>query len=128
MRLNRVGLVLIVLIAMVAPLLAHHSFDAEYDSKKIITITGYVTKLDWVNPHAYVFVDAKDESGNVESYKVEMGPPYALQRGGWSRDTIKAGDKVTIEGAAAAKDGSKGAGSLQTTSMTLASGRKLVMR
>ena len=115
-------------ILTVRPLTAHHSFDAEYDSKKLVTVTGYITKLDWINPHAYVFIDVKDESGAVDSYKIEMGPPYALARGGWTKDTVKAGDKVTVEGAALAKDGSKGAGSLQTTSMTLASGRKLVMR
>jgi hypothetical protein len=112
----------------VSPLLAHHSFDAEYDSKKVATISGYVTKVDWVNPHAFVFIDSKDESGAVVSFKVEMGPPYALVRGGWKRDTLKIGDKVTVEGAALAKDGSNAAGSMQTTSMVLASGQKLVMR
>ena len=107
---------------------AHHSFDAEYDSKKPITITGYVTKLDWLNPHAFVYLDVRDDSGAVKNYKVEMGPPYALTRGGWKRDTIKIGDKVTISNAAQAKDGSSGAGSMPTTSMTLENGQKLVMR
>ena len=111
-----------------APLFAHHSFDAEYDAQKLTTITGYVTKLDWVNPHAFVFIDAKDEQGIVKSFKIEMGPPYALERGGWKRNTAKVGDKVTVTGAALAKDGSNGAGSLQTTSMTLATGQKLPMR
>jgi hypothetical protein len=107
---------------------AHHSFDAEYDSKKPITVTGFVTKLDWINPHAYVYIDSKDESGAVRNYRIEMGPPYALARGGWKRDTLKIGDKVTVTGAAAAKDGSHAGGSMPTTSMTLASGQKLVMR
>ena len=107
---------------------AHHSFDAEYDSKKPVTVTGFVTKLDWINPHAYVYIDAKEESGAVKNYKIEMGPPYALARGGWTRDTIKIGDRVTVVGAALAKDGSTAAGSMPTTSMTLASGRTLVMR
>ena len=130
MKLNRFGLGLVLGLAIIVakPVTAHHSFDAEYDSKKVLTVTGYVTKLDWVNPHAYVFLDVKDESGNVETYKVEMGPPYALVRGGWSKDTVKAGDKITIEGAAPAKDGSRAGGSLPTTSMTLSTGRKLVMR
>jgi hypothetical protein len=107
---------------------AHHSFDAEYDSNKPVTVTGFVTKLDWINPHAYVYIDSRDESGAVKNYRIEMGPPYALVRGGWKRDTVKIGDKVTIEGAALAKDGSTAAGSMQTTSMTLATGQKLVMR
>jgi hypothetical protein len=116
------------LLMSVRPLIAHHSFDAEYDSKKTTTITGFVTKLDWVNPHAFVFIDTKDESGNVKSFKVEMGPPYALVRGGWTRDTVKVGDKVTVEAAALAKDGSNAAGSEQTTHMILANGQKLPMR
>ena len=107
---------------------AHHSFDAEYDSKKPITLTGYVTKLDWLNPHAFVYLDVRDDAGAVKNYKVEMGPPYALTRGGWKRDTLKIGDKITINNAAQAKDGSNGAGSMPTTSMTLESGQKLVMR
>ena len=107
---------------------AHHSFDAEYDSKKPITVTGYVTKLDWINPHAYVYLDVKDDSGQVKNYRIEMGPPYALTRGGWKRDTVKIGDQVTVVGAALAKDGRTAAGSMPSTSMTLASGQKMVMR
>jgi hypothetical protein len=118
----------IIVVAGVATAWAHHSFEAEYDSNKIIAISGVVTKLDWVNPHAYVFIDTKDDGGVVRNYKVEMGPPYALVRGGWKRDTVKIGDKVTVQGAAAAKDGSDAAGSLPSTSMTLASGQKMVMR
>jgi hypothetical protein len=112
----------------VKPMLAHHSFDAEYDSKKTTTIAGFVTKLDWVNPHAFVFIDTKDETGVVKNFKVEMGPPYALVRGGWKRDTVKIGDKVTVQGAALAKDGSNAAGSEQTTFMILTDGQKLPMR
>src|SRR2546421_10247439 len=112
----------------VRPATAHHSFDAEYDSKRTATISGTVTKLDWVNPHAFVFIDTKDESGAVKSFRIEMGHPYALVRGGWKRDTVKVGDKVTVEACALAKDGSNSAGSEQTTHMILAGGEKLPMR
>ena len=106
---------------------AHHSFDAEYDSKKPFTITGFVTKVDWVNPHAFVSLDVKDGNA-VKNYRIEMGPPYALVRGGWKRETLKIGDKVTIMNAAAAKDGSNAGGSMPTTAMVLADGQKLTMR
>jgi hypothetical protein len=130
MKLKSIGSVAAVCLILVTvrPLIAHHSFDAEYDSKKPINVTGYVTKLDWVNPHAFVFIDTKDDSGTVKSYKIEMGPPYALTRGGWKRDTVKVGDKVTVQAAALAKDGSNAAGSEQTTFMILADGQKLPMR
>ncbi len=107
--------------------MAHHSFDAEYDSKKPFTITGFVTKVDWLNPHAFVFIDVKD-GNSVKNYRIEMGPPYALVRGGWKRDTLKIGDKVTVVNAAAAKDGHDAGGSMPTTAMVLADGQKLTMR
>ena len=119
---------IVLVLSATADVRAHHSFDAEYDSKKPITVTGYVTKLDWINPHAYVYIDTKADGGQTKNYRIEMGPPYALVRGGWKRDTLKIGDQVTVTGAALAKDGSNAAGSMQTTSMTLATGQKLVMR
>ena len=130
MKASKVGLIAAagLLLLTARTVTAHHSFDAEYDTKKITNITGYVTKVDWANPHAFVFIDSKDESGTVRNYRVEMGPPYALVRGGWKRDTVKVGDKVTVEGAALAKDGSDTAGSDQPTRMVLATGQKLVMR
>jgi hypothetical protein len=124
----KIVLTLVLMMLVVTVALAHHSFDAEYDSKKPITITGNVTKIDWVNPHAYVSIDSKDESGTVKNFKIEMGPPYALTRGGWKRDTLKIGDKVTVVGAALAKDGSNAAGSMQSTHMLLDNGQKMVMR
>ena len=115
------------IVSVASSAIAHHSFDAEYDSKKPFTITGFVTKVDWVNPHAFVFIDVKDGS-SVKNYRIEMGPPYALVRGGWKRETLKVGDKVTVVNAAAAKDGRDAGGSMPTTAMVLADGQKLTMR
>jgi len=134
MRLNLLGSRLTVLAALVLILAAsragwaHHSFEAEYDSNKTMTISGFVTKLDWANPHAFVYVEFKDDIGKVRSFRIEMGPPYALTRQGWKKDMIKIGDKITIEGACLAKDGSDTAGSEQTTRMVLSTGQKLAMR
>ena len=114
--------------AMGAAAFAHHSFEAEFDPNNVVTITGVVTKLDWINPHAFVYVDSKSATGDVKRFKIEMGPPYALTRGGWKRDTLTIGDTVTVEGAALARDGTDSAGSLPTTQMKLASGQKLTMR
>ena len=121
-------LVAVALLLAGVPALAHHSFDAEYDAGKVANISGFVTKVDWLNPHAFVYIDSTDDKGQVKSYRVEMGPPYALVRGGWKKDTLKIGDKVTVEGAALAKDGSNSAGSMPTTMMVLSTGQKLVMR
>jgi Family of unknown function (DUF6152) len=78
--------------------LAHHSFAAEYDSNKPITVKGEVTKLEWTNPHARVQVDAKDESGKVVSWDFELGPPTTLMRRGWNRNSLKPGQLVTVSG------------------------------
>src|SRR5438105_2523707 len=107
MKLSSFGLLML----CVAPVLAHHSFDAEYDANKTATLTGIVTKVDWINPHAFISINFKDESGAPKMMTVELGPPYALTRGGWKRDTVKIGDKITMEATALAKDGSNRAGS-----------------
>src|SRR6204780_5953430 len=92
----------LILIGM--PAVAHHSFDAEYDAGKIATFTGVVTQIEWQNPHAFIFVNCKDENGVAKNLRFELGPPYALVRGGWKKDTVKIGDTVTVEGAAVAKN------------------------
>lgn len=77
------------------PVLAHHSFAAEYESKEI-TLTGVITKVEWTNPHIYFYVDVKDANGNVINYAVEGYPPNTLKRTGFSRDDLKVGDMVTV--------------------------------
>jgi len=80
------------------PLAAHHSFAAEFDSTKAVTLQGTVTKLDWMNPHIWIYLDTKDDSGTVAHWQCEGGPPNTLTRQGWTRDALKIGDQATIEG------------------------------
>ncbi|HEY7390546.1 MAG TPA: DUF6152 family protein [Bryobacteraceae bacterium] len=121
-------LLILGLAGAVSPALAHHSFDAEYDANKTATLTGIVTNVEWINPHAFITISFKEESGATKEMKVELGPPYALTRGGWKRDTVKIGDKITMQDTALAKDGSNRAGSTQNTFLVLANGQKLPMR
>jgi Family of unknown function (DUF6152) len=88
------------------PMLAHHSFSAEYDGAKRVTLKGIVSKVDWMNPHVYFYIDVKDDSGAITNWALEMGPPNGLQRSGWTRNTMKVGDEVIVDGTLA-KDGSK---------------------
>ena len=86
------------------PALSHHSFEAEYDSKKPIKLTGTVTKVEWLNPHIYYYVDVKDDAGKITNFAVEGGTPNQLYRQGWRKDSLRVGDVVTVQGFRA-KDG-----------------------
>jgi hypothetical protein len=90
----------------VAPIDAHHSFAAEFDAGKPITLKGIVTQVDWANPHVWFYITVKDEEGHSARWACEMGAPHQLQQRGWLRDTMKIGDVVTVAGALA-RDGSK---------------------
>ena len=93
------------LLVLAVPVLAHHSFAAEFDGNKQVKLTGVVTKVDWVNPHAYLYVDVKGDDGATVNWAIETGAPNALYRQGWRKDDLRAGDTVTLE-AFLAKDGS----------------------
>ncbi len=108
---------------MLAPVaaLAHHSFAAEYDIKKPVTLKGKVTKVEWTNPHARFYVDVKDDSGNVTNWNLELASPNVLIRQGWTRHSLNVGDEVSVVGSQA-KDGSNMA---NARTVTLADGRKV---
>jgi hypothetical protein len=110
-------------VALLAPAgaLAHHSFAAEYDTKKPVTLKGTVSKVEWTNPHARFYIDVKDESGAVVTWNLELASPNVLSRNGWNRHTLNVGDVVTVEGAQA-KDGSQMA---NARTVTLADGKKV---
>ena len=104
------------------PAMAHHAFATEFDALKPVTMKGIVTKIDWANPHVWFYINVKTESGVIENWGFEMGGPNSLRNSGWTRETMKIGDEVIIEGSLA-KNGTR---NVNAKNVTMAStGKKL---
>jgi uncharacterized protein DUF6152 len=102
------GAALLGVMCLAVPAIAHHSFSQEYDIKKPIKVTGMVTKLEWTNPHAHLYVDAPDSSGKMVNWNFEMASPNILERNGWTRKSVKPSDMVIIEGYLGRVDATRG--------------------
>lgn len=111
----------VALIAASVPVAAHHSFSAQYDRGKPITLKGPVTKVEWINPHGRLYIDVKDANGTIVNWEVELGAPAILSRNGWKKSAVPVGGEVTVTGYLA-KDGSNLA---NASTVTLADGKRV---
>lgn len=118
---RKIAFVLLCLGAGVAPIMAHHSAAAEYDVNKSVSIQGTITKVEWLNPHIRFYVDVKGADGKVVNWEIESGGPGAFVRAGFTRNSLKIGDPITVKGYPA-KDGEN---LVDATDITLADGRKM---
>jgi Family of unknown function (DUF6152) len=117
----RASLVVLLVCLGLTPVRAHHAFAAEFDADKPVKLQGTVTKMEWINPHTWIHIDVKTPNGKVESWMIEGGPPNALSRRGFTRDSLPVGTEILVEGFQA-KDRSLRANGRD---LTLADGRKL---
>ena len=102
MKKSLLGLALTASLLLAAvPVMAHHSFSAEFDANQPIKLKGFVTKIDWTNPHVWIYINVKDEKGVVKNWGFEMGPPHLLQGQGWTSKSLKIGDEVEVDGSKA---------------------------
>lgn len=129
MRYERFALLTVILALLWGlPLLAHHAFEADYDPGATRDLAGIVTRVEWVNPHAQVSITVEEDDGEVNTWSIELGPPYALERGGWKRNTVAIGDAITMENVALARDGKPRAGATRQSALVLADGARMVLR
>ena len=115
------SLVVALLLIAVVPILAHHSFQAEFDTSKPVTLKGVVTKVEWMNPHAWFYIDVTTADGKLEHWQCETGAPIELLRRGWRKNDLKVGDQVTVE-AFSAKDSTN---TVSARVVTFSDGRKV---
>ena len=120
LRITLAGVVLGLLVAAV-PLVAHHAFSAEFDATKPVRLRGKITKMEWINPHAWMHIEVEDDKGAKANWMIEAGPPGALVRRGWKKDSVKPGTEVLIEGYQALDGGLRANG----RDVTLPDGTKL---
>jgi hypothetical protein len=109
------------LLAVVIPVQAHHPFSAEYDKDKPVTVTGTVTKVEWTNPHAHIYINVKDDSGQMKIWAFELAGVKKLHDLGWKKDTLKMGDQITVVGWKAIDGSDRG----NANTITMANGTKL---
>ena len=116
-----VSFVIATLVALSIPLAAHHAFSAEFDDKKPVKLRGNVVKMDWINPHAWLYIDVKGSDGAIVSWMIELGPPNALIKRGWTKQSVPVGMEVIVDGYQS-KDGALRANGRD---VTLPDGRKM---